>query len=73
MSARRGKSALVWVKSSLSFAQGNCVQVAAGDGAVIVRNSRDPEGPELAFTPGEWDAFLAGVKNGEFDQFGVAS
>ncbi len=62
---------LSWVKSSLSFANGNCVEVAASpDGEVAVRDSKDPEGPVLRFTPDEWQAFLGGVRNGEFDGFG---
>lgn len=61
-----------WVKSSLSYANGNCVEVAAlPDGEIGVRNSRDPEGPVLRFTPDEWHAFLGGAKNGEFDGFGA--
>jgi hypothetical protein len=60
-----------WVKSSLSFANGNCVEVAGlTDGEIGVRNSRDAEGPVLRFTPDEWHAFLGGVRNGEFDRFG---
>jgi hypothetical protein len=60
-----------WVKSSLSFSNGNCVEVAElPEGSVGVRNSRDPEGPVLMFTPGEWDAFLGGARRGEFDAFG---
>jgi hypothetical protein len=60
-----------WVKSSLSFANGNCVEVAGlSDGGVGVRNSRDSEGLVLRFTPDEWHAFLGGVRNGEFDGFG---
>ena len=59
-----------WVKSSLSFANGNCVEVADLGGAVGVRNSRKPDGPVLRFTPDEWQAFLGGVRNGEFDDFG---
>jgi hypothetical protein len=60
-----------WVKSSLSFSNGNCVEVAAlADGGIGVRNSRDREGAVLAFTPDEWHAFLGGVRNGEFDSFG---
>jgi len=56
-----------WVKSSLSFANGNCVEVAGlPDGEIGVRNSRDPDGPVLRFTPDEWRAFLGGVRNGEF-------
>ena len=60
-----------WVKSSLSFSNGNCVEVAnLSAGGVAVRNSRDPEGPVLRFTPDEWHAFLGGARLGEFDSFG---
>jgi len=57
-----------WVKSSLSFCNGNCVEVATiPDGGRAVRNSRDPDGPVLRFTHNEWEAFIGGAKNGEFD------
>jgi hypothetical protein len=57
-----------WVKSSLSFANGDCVEVAAlPDGGFGVRDSKDAAGPVLCFTPSEWSAFLGGVRNGEFD------
>jgi hypothetical protein len=60
-----------WVKSSLSFSNGNCVEVAnLLDGEIGVRNSRDSKGPVLRFTPDEWHAFLGGVQKGEFDSFG---
>jgi Domain of unknown function (DUF397) len=65
------KSDLNWVKSSLSFSNGNCVEVAdLPEGGVGVRNSRDPRGPVLRFTPDEWEAFIGGAHNGEFDSFG---
>jgi hypothetical protein len=70
-SAERPVSGSYWVKSSLSFANGNCVEVAdLADGQIGVRNSRDSEGAVLRFTPDEWHAFLGGVRNGEFDRFG---
>ena len=60
-----------WIKSSLSYANGNCVEVASLPGGEIgVRNSRNSGGPVLTFTPDEWHAFLGGVRNGEFDGFG---
>jgi hypothetical protein len=60
-----------WVKSSLSFSNGNCVEVAnLPGGQVGVRHSKRTEGLVLQFTPDEWQAFLGGVRNGEFDSFG---
>jgi hypothetical protein len=57
-----------WRKSSYSGTTGgNCVEVAQNlPGAVAVRDSKDPDGPKLAFGPDEWLAFTAGVKAGEF-------
>lgn len=57
-----------WIKSRHSNAEGNCVELATlGDGDVAVRNSRDPDGPALVYTPNEVAAFVAGAKEGEFD------
>jgi hypothetical protein len=62
---------VAWAKSSLSYANGSCVETAgAPDGSVLIRNSREPSGAVLRFTPDEWDAFIGGVRNGEFDRFG---
>lgn len=69
--SERPDSGSYWVKSSLSFSNGNCVEVAnLPDGRIGVRNSRDSEGPMLRFTSDEWHAFLGGARNGEFDSFG---
>jgi hypothetical protein len=57
-----------WVKSTLSFANGDCVEVASlPDGCIGVRDSKDAAGPVLRFTSSEWHAFIGGVHNGEFD------
>jgi hypothetical protein len=45
----------------------NCVEVAFVDSAIAVRDSKNQAGPVLVFTPSEWDAFVAGAKDGEFD------
>jgi hypothetical protein len=57
-----------WFKSSFSNAERACVEVAFLDGGdVAVRDSKDHgNGPVMVFTPGEWDAFIAGAKSGEF-------
>ncbi|GAA0398024.1 DUF397 domain-containing protein [Acrocarpospora corrugata] len=53
-------------KSIHSGTVGECVEVAVVS-AILVRDSKDPDGPVLSFTPGEWAAFCAGVRDGEFD------
>jgi hypothetical protein len=61
-----------WRKSQASNPSGSCVQVAElADGAIAMRNSRYPSGPALIYTRAEIAAFLAGVKNGEFDDLGI--
>ena len=60
---------LQWRKAVASNATGSCVEVADVDGAAVaVRNSRAPRGVALLFTRAEMTAFVAGVKNGEFDE-----
>ncbi|WP_458686080.1 DUF397 domain-containing protein [Nocardia tengchongensis] len=58
-----------WFKSSHSSQGGECVEVAFLEGGQVgVRDSKDPTGPALTFTPGEWDAFTAGINDGEFNR-----
>ena len=59
-----------WRKSSLSSGGDNCVEVGFGDdGTIGVRDTKqNGQGPVLVFTPSEWQAFLGGVRQGEFDQ-----
>jgi Domain of unknown function (DUF397) len=51
-----------WRKSSHSFSNGNCTEVGHGAAAVAVRDSQDPGGPVLAFSPAAWAAFTAGLR-----------
>jgi len=49
---------------------GQCVEagpLADGSGRVAVRHSRRPNAEILVYSRPEWEAFIAGVKNGEFD------
>ena len=61
-----GLVGISWRKSSFS-GTGNCVEVAFIDEAIAVRDSTNPGGPALIFTAAEWDAFVGGAKDGEFD------
>ncbi|MQA24457.1 MAG: DUF397 domain-containing protein [Micromonosporaceae bacterium] len=64
-----------WHVSSRSTSGGsNCVEagpLSDGTGRVAVRHSKHPDGPCVIYTPTEWAAFVAGVKDGEFN-FGAA-
>ncbi|HEY1968316.1 MAG TPA: DUF397 domain-containing protein [Pseudonocardia sp.] len=67
MPARDG---LRWFKSSRSGGNDTCVEVAfRPDGPVCLRDSKSGDvGPVLRFTVDGWHAFLAGVRDGEFDR-----
>jgi hypothetical protein len=54
-----------WRRSTFC-GSGACIEVAKVDESYLLRDSKDPEGPVLTFTPAEWDAFVAGVQAGEF-------
>lgn len=57
-----------WHKARASGEEGNCVEVADFGDTVAVRDSKDPDGPKLVFTPFEWECFLDGVNKGEFNR-----
>ncbi|MFG2072036.1 DUF397 domain-containing protein [Nonomuraea maritima] len=59
---------VAWQKSSFCNGASACVEVAPlADGNVALRDSKEQDGPVLVFTPAEWAAFTAGVREGEFD------
>lgn len=55
-----------WRKSTASGTS-NCVEVSFAGESVLMRHSRSPQGPILSFSYSEWEAFLTGVRDGEFD------
>ncbi|MEU6171611.1 DUF397 domain-containing protein [Streptantibioticus parmotrematis] len=64
-----------WVKSTYSNGDGgSCVEWApahaAASGVVPVRDSKDPHGPALLYTPRAWGAFIRAVRSGEFPTTG---
>jgi hypothetical protein len=59
----------IWIKSSLSSYNGSCVEVTGlAEETIRVRDSKNPRGGMLNFTIAEWDAFIGGVRLGEFDR-----
>ncbi|MQA25269.1 MAG: DUF397 domain-containing protein [Micromonosporaceae bacterium] len=64
-------SRVAWhVSTRSSDTGGNCVEAGSlpdGSGRIAVRHSHHPDGPAIIYTRGEWDAFLAGARDGEFD------
>jgi hypothetical protein len=60
-------SRAAWHKSSRSGNGGNCVEVAALDRLVGVRDSKNPVGPVLHLTSGAWRTLLTTAKTGTLD------
>jgi hypothetical protein len=64
----RDLTGAAWRKSARSSANGDCVEVADNlPGVVAVRDSKNPDAGTLQFTAQEWTAFVAAVRDGEFD------
>lgn len=62
------RSELTWLKAQRSTHNGQCVEIASAAGKIAIRDSKDPDGPVLVYTPAEFSAFLEGARNGEFDR-----
>lgn len=56
-----GHGELFWRKSTRS-SSGDCVEIAVSTGVVLVRDSKNPDGPVLEFEPAVFSAFLADLK-----------
>ncbi|MFG3580779.1 DUF397 domain-containing protein [Micromonospora chersina] len=57
-----------WRKSVRSANEGNCVEVADNlPGVVLVRDSKDPSGPTLAFTPDAWRSLVTSLRRPRLD------
>lgn len=63
------QTAAKWFKSSRSHGGKDCVEAAHLSGGMVgVRDSKNPDGPALVLTPGQWDTFLHAAKSGRFDR-----
>jgi len=58
---------LQWRKSRRSANNGACVEAAAADGYVIIRDTIDRNGPYVKYSGGAWRRFVANARVGRFD------
>jgi hypothetical protein len=61
------RASLAWRRARSSTHNGQCVEVASASGKIVIRDSKDPDGPILAYVPGVFRAFLDDARNREFD------
>ncbi|MFE6866402.1 DUF397 domain-containing protein [Kitasatospora sp. NPDC057692] len=57
---------VIWTKANASNPNENCVEFGQLSDSVLVRDSKNPDGPALAFTGDAWLAFVAGINAGDF-------
>jgi hypothetical protein len=58
---------LQWRTAIRSAGNGACVQVAPVDGAILIRDSKDQDGPVVQYPDNSWRMFLGSAKRGRFD------
>ncbi|MFI9507442.1 DUF397 domain-containing protein [Nocardia sp. NPDC052566] len=66
--AKVSLSGATWLRASDDPTEDGVEVAMLAEGHVALRDSRQPDGPVLIFTPGEWTAFTAGARDGEFDR-----
>jgi predicted secreted Zn-dependent protease len=60
------RNALAW-RVARGCNGGECVRVAVNDGTVLIGDTKSPQGPVLSYTAAEWQAFVEGVQQGDFN------
>ena len=63
----KSNGAVSWRKTSYSAGNGECVEASYGQNDIGVRDSKNPDGPNLQYPVAAWRSFLAATKLGNFD------
>jgi hypothetical protein len=58
---------LQWRKTRRSANNGACVELAPVSGQILIRDSKDPNGPVIKYSGGSWRLFITAAKTGHFD------
>lgn len=58
---------LEWRKARRSANNGACVELAPAAGQILIRDSKDQNGPVIAYSQYTWRLFVALAKTGRFD------
>jgi hypothetical protein len=59
--------AIHWRKALRSVGNGNCVEVGPVAAGVVVRDSKDPDGLVIRYSPNSWELFITQAQSGFFD------
>jgi hypothetical protein len=59
---------LQWRKARRSAGNGACVEVAPVNGQIAIRDSKNPDGSWLQYSPRSWQAFVAAIKANNFSK-----
>jgi hypothetical protein len=62
-----GLRSLNWRKARRSQGNGDCVEVAAANQEILVRDSKNPDGIVLGYPVGTWRSFLSSARRGAYD------
>ncbi len=61
------RAGISWIKAQASTAYGECIEVASAAGKIAIRDSKDPDGLILIYSPDKFREFTDGARNGKFD------
>lgn len=56
-----------WRKSSYCTSSSSCVEISQSPSGTAMRDTKDPDGPQLSFDTTSWAQFVTGVRAGEFN------